>query len=98
MPNDHEARAEGEGAMEKDEFRSQDRSKNRGKEALHSLVDLLSDYECKHLYSAVNGVVAGERFWEHDAGLFYNEYVKTRYSYYVRNPGAFIGGGEYRSE
>ncbi len=46
---------------------------------LRKLVDLLSDDECTYLLAAVQDTVAGERFWEGDSGLFYNDYVKLRY-------------------
>jgi SagB-type dehydrogenase family enzyme len=59
------------------------------KQELLDLVDLLSDYECEHLLRAVKNVAMGERFWEGDVGIFYNEYVKARYFNYVRNPMAF---------
>ncbi|WP_162907296.1 SagB family peptide dehydrogenase [Allorhizocola rhizosphaerae] len=42
-------------------------------------MDLLSDYECAHLYSAVSDIVTGERFWEGDSGLFYHEFIKLRH-------------------
>jgi SagB-type dehydrogenase family enzyme len=61
------------------------------KQKLRNLVELLSNYECKHLLAVMKDVVAGERFWENDVGLFYNEYVKSRYSSYIRNPAAFLG-------
>jgi SagB-type dehydrogenase family enzyme len=50
------------------------------KEELHQLVDLLSDYECGQVGNAVRRAVDGERFWEDDFGLLYNECVKLRYS------------------
>jgi SagB-type dehydrogenase family enzyme len=55
------------------------------KDQLHRLVDLLSDYECAYLRSAVRDVVAGERFWEGDSGLLYHEYVKQRFFRVGRN-------------
>lgn len=54
-------------------------------EELHRMVDLLSADECAHLLSAVSDIAAGERFWEEDSGLFYNEYVKLRYFRVGRN-------------
>lgn len=59
------------------------------KRELLEFVNLLSDYECEHLVRAVKDITAGERFWEGDVGIFYNEYVKARYFNYVRNPAAF---------
>lgn len=59
------------------------------KQELLELVSLLSDYECEHLLRAVKDVAVGERFWEGDIGIFYNEYVKARYFNFVRNPAAF---------
>lgn len=49
-----------------------------GKEDLHRLVELLSSYECEQLASCVSDIAAGERFWEGDVAVFYNEYVKAR--------------------
>jgi SagB-type dehydrogenase family enzyme len=46
---------------------------------LRVLVDLLSELEAERLLPAIDDIVAGERFWQDDAGLFYNEYVKTRH-------------------
>ncbi len=48
------------------------------KEELQRLVDILSDYECAHLLSTVQDIAAGERFWESDISILYNEFVKTR--------------------
>lgn len=48
------------------------------KDELHRLVDVLSEYECSHLLGAVGRVVQGERFWEDDIGLLYDQYVKLR--------------------
>jgi SagB-type dehydrogenase family enzyme len=48
------------------------------REELQRLVARLSDYESRHLLSAVQNVAEGERFWEGDVGVFYNEYVKAR--------------------
>jgi SagB-type dehydrogenase family enzyme len=59
------------------------------KQELLDIASLLSDYECEHLLRLVKDVAAGERFWEGDVGIFYNEYVKARYFNYVRNPAAF---------
>lgn len=42
-------------------------------------MDLLSDQECGHLLDVVGDVAAGQRFWEGDFGLLYNEYAKLRY-------------------
>ena len=49
------------------------------KDELHRLVNVLSEYECKHLLNAVQDIAEGERFWEGDFGHLYNEYVKLRY-------------------
>src|SRR5947207_2810454 len=49
------------------------------KEELRRLIDVLSEYECKHLLNTVQDIAEGERFWEGDFGLLYNEYVKLRY-------------------
>jgi SagB-type dehydrogenase family enzyme len=48
------------------------------REELQSLAGLLSEGECRNLLNAVRDVAAGERFWEGDAGIFYNEFVKLR--------------------
>jgi hypothetical protein len=42
-------------------------------------VELLSDDECRYLAHTVGDIAAGERFWEGDFGLLYNEYAKLRY-------------------
>jgi SagB-type dehydrogenase family enzyme len=46
---------------------------------LRSLVELLSEPEALRLLPTITNVASGERFWEEDVGLFYNEYVKTRH-------------------
>lgn len=46
---------------------------------LCSLVELLSEPEALRLLPTIKDVASGERFWEEDVGLFYNEYVKTRH-------------------
>ena len=48
------------------------------KNELHRLVNILSDYECSHLLSAMGRVVEGQPFWEEDMGLLYDQYVKLR--------------------
>jgi SagB-type dehydrogenase family enzyme len=59
------------------------------KQALHRLIDLLSEDECAYLRRAAADISDGDRFWEEDVGLLYNEFVKVRYSTYARNPSAF---------
>lgn len=49
------------------------------KEELQRLIELLSEYECERLLGAVRRVTSGERFWEDDISIHYNEYVKVRY-------------------
>lgn len=49
-------------------------------------MDLLSDDECARLLTAVSDIAAGERYWEEDSGLFYNEYVKLRHFRVRRHP------------
>ena len=49
-------------------------------------IGILSELECERLAPLILKTAYGDRFWEQDAGLFYNEYVKVRYSHYVRNP------------
>lgn len=56
------------------------------KDDLLQLIGVLSDAECRHLIPIVNDVAAGDRFWEDDIGVFYNEYVKPRYHTVARNP------------
>jgi SagB-type dehydrogenase family enzyme len=60
------------------------------KEELQQLVDILSDYECSHILDTVRDVAAGERFWEGDVGIFYNEHVKARYFNMARNLASII--------
>jgi len=55
------------------------------RDELRRLAGLLSDEECRHLLSVVNDVAAGERFWEGDFGLLYNEYAKLRFFRMGRN-------------
>jgi SagB-type dehydrogenase family enzyme len=63
------------------------------KAELQRLVDLLSEYESQHLLAVVSDVSSGERFWEHDIGLLYNEYVKARYFDLSRNLSSIIPAG-----
>jgi SagB-type dehydrogenase family enzyme len=42
-------------------------------------VELLSDDESRHMLHLLGDIVAGERFWEGDFGLLYNEYAKMRF-------------------
>jgi SagB-type dehydrogenase family enzyme len=65
---------------------------------LHALVDLLSEYECEHLGAVLNEVAAGERFWEHDVGVMYNEYVKARYFDLSRNLSSLVPAGPVYDE
>lgn len=58
-------------------------TRETSKKELQRLIDLLSDEECAWLLGAVRDIAAGERFWEGDSGIFYNEFVKQRY---VRMP------------
>jgi SagB-type dehydrogenase family enzyme len=60
---------------------------------LHALVELLSEYECEHLLAAVSDVASGERFWERDVGIMYNEYVKARYFDLSRNLSSLVPAG-----
>jgi hypothetical protein len=64
----------------------EDRKASPRKQELLELANVLSDYECEHLVRAVKDVAVGERFWEGDVGIFYNEYVKTRVALHL-NPG-----------
>jgi SagB-type dehydrogenase family enzyme len=65
---------------------------------LHGMVDLLSEYESQHLLRLVDGVVAGERFWEGDVAIFYNEYVKMRSLNVSRNPASFVSTAPIQQE
>ena len=49
------------------------------REELRGLVNVLSEEESEHFVSLVRDAVAGERFWETDIAIVYNEYVKGRY-------------------
>lgn len=55
------------------------------KDELMRLISVLSEYECQHLFNAVQDITEGERFWEGDFGLLYDEYVKLRYFNIGRN-------------
>lgn len=68
------------------------------KTELQRLVDLLSEYECGHLLSAVQDVAHGERFWEGDIGLLYNEYVKARFFNIGRNTSNIVPAGPAASD
>ena len=46
-----------------------------------------------HYVTALSGAVSGERFWEQDIGLLYNEYVKVRYFDLSRNLSSMIPAG-----
>lgn len=48
------------------------------KEQLGELIDLLSEHECERLAALVEDTVAGNRYWETDIAIVYNEYVKGR--------------------
>src|SRR5215216_224476 len=60
------------------------------KDEVHRLVDLLSDFECDQIASALDRTVVGERFWEDDVAILYNEYVKTRSAELAENFGDLI--------
>jgi len=63
------------------------------KAELERLVGLLSEDECEHLLGAVRDISTGERFWEDDIGLVYNEYVKSRYFNISRNLASVVPAG-----
>jgi SagB-type dehydrogenase family enzyme len=69
------------------------KSESSAKAELQRLVDLLSEYESQHILAVLSDVTAGERFWEHDIGLLYNEYVKARYFDLSRNLSSIIPAG-----
>src|SRR6266699_3508709 len=50
------------------------------REQLVQHLDLLSEIECEQLLGVVRDVEGGERFWEGDSGVFYDQYVKLRYA------------------
>jgi SagB-type dehydrogenase family enzyme len=49
------------------------------RERLNELIDLMSEYECEHIAALVDDTAAGDRFWETDIAVVYNEYVKGRF-------------------
>lgn len=63
------------------------------KEELQRLVDLLSDDECRHLLNTIQDIATGERFWEGDIGILYNEKIKARYFNIGRNLPEIIPAG-----
>lgn len=48
------------------------------RERLLQRAELLSDEEIEHVLELFDQIAAGDRFWEGDAGVLYNEYVKMR--------------------
>jgi SagB-type dehydrogenase family enzyme len=48
------------------------------RQRLHSLLRGLTEDECEHLLALVGRVETGERPWEQDVAVFYNDYVKMR--------------------
>jgi SagB-type dehydrogenase family enzyme len=66
-------------------WRSHGSDSRPARERLHRLVGLLSDDECRQLLTLVEDVAAGERPWEGDFGLLYNEFVKMRFFRVARN-------------
>lgn len=73
-------------------------TENSQRAQLHALVDLLSDYECQHLGALLNKVAVGDRFWERDVGVMYNEYVKARYFDLSRNLSSLVPAGPVYDE
>lgn len=49
------------------------------RDELRTLVEILSEDESEHLATLVRDTVAGERFWEVDAAVVYNEHIKGRF-------------------
>jgi SagB-type dehydrogenase family enzyme len=49
------------------------------RERLGELVDVLSEHECERIAALVEDTAAGDRFWETDIAIVYNEYVKGRF-------------------
>jgi SagB-type dehydrogenase family enzyme len=49
------------------------------------LAETLTDEECRHLLALVEPIVDGDRFWEEDFGILYNEQIKGRYINLSRN-------------
>lgn len=56
------------------------------KEELQQLVAVLSEKECAELLRSVREIAGGERFWENDVAILYNEYIKHR-SFKLRSDG-----------
>jgi SagB-type dehydrogenase family enzyme len=46
--------------------------------SLTELVDLLSDAECEQIAPLFRDVAEGQRFWERDLAVYYNEHAKAR--------------------
>jgi len=63
------------------------------KEELKRLVDVLGEDECAHLLRSVQHVAGGQRFWEGDVALLYNEYVKAHYATFEENPNTVVSAG-----
>ena len=61
---------------------------------LMQLAGLLSDYEREQLLALVTDVVGGERPWEEDVGVFYNDYVKLRSVGIGDDPSLLVPGGD----
>jgi len=65
---------------------------------LRRLVGLLSDYESRRVLDLLRDVASGERFWEGDIGLLYNDYVKARYFDLSRNLSSVVPAGPAHDE
>ena len=57
----------------------------KGKGELHELIDVLSEHECDRLAALIEETAGGDRYWETDIAIVYNEYVKGRWRH--MNPG-----------
>jgi SagB-type dehydrogenase family enzyme len=68
------------------------------KHDLTRVIDSLSEYECQHLSRLVGNLAAGERFWEGDVAVFYNEYVKMRSSVVSHDPSSFVSTAPMHQE
>jgi SagB-type dehydrogenase family enzyme len=69
------------------------RDSDSPRQKLRDAVELLSDDESDHLLGTILRVVSGERYWESDIAVLYNEYVKARYFDLRRDLSSIIPAG-----
>ena len=65
----------------------------KGRQRLRQLAKDLTQDECEHLVALVERVETGERPWEQDVAVFYNDYVKMRRRNTDPAPGLFAVPG-----